>query len=116
VRVLVQYSEERHPAFPNVPTMVELAKNPADRQIMALYGSIADVGRALILPPDVPADRLAAYRDAFDKMLADPEFLAETKQAKLEIEPVSGAEFQKRIAQTLDVPDAVRARATKLRE
>ena len=36
--VLVQYTQTRHPAFPDVPAMVEFGKTDIDKQVLALYG------------------------------------------------------------------------------
>jgi len=115
VNVLVTYSQERHKSFPDVPAMVELARNPEDRQILALYGSIADVGRALMLPPEVPADRVAALRTAFESLMKDAAFRAEVHKANLEIDPVPGQEFQRRVEETLSLAPAVLERAARLR-
>lgn len=116
VAVLVQYSTDRHRAFPDVPTMVELGKTPEDRQILKLFGDTAEIGRAILTPPDVPKDRLAVLRKAFDAMVADPKFIAEMEQRKMEFEPMSGAELQKRIQATLDLPPALLAKAQQARD
>src|SRR5690606_31641795 len=41
ISVLVQYSEERHRAFPDVPAMVELGRSEEDKRILALFGGTA---------------------------------------------------------------------------
>ncbi len=114
VNVLVQYAQERHPAFPSVPAMVEFGKTAEDKQILALVGSTAEVGRALMTPPELPADRLAVLRRAMAAMLADPAFKAEMEKRNLEFAPMSGDELQKLIDQTLNVPPAVIDRAIAL--
>src|SRR4029079_16779226 len=90
VNVLVQYAQARHPAFPSVPAMVEFGKSAEDKQILALIGSTAEVGRALMTPPELPADRLAVLRRAMAAMLADPAFKAEMEKRNLEFAPMSG--------------------------
>ena len=70
--VLVQYTQTRHPAFPDVPAMVEFGKTDIDKQVLALYGSTAEIGRSMMAPPGIPADRLAVLRQAFETMLKDP--------------------------------------------
>jgi tripartite-type tricarboxylate transporter receptor subunit TctC len=42
----------------------------------------------------VPADRVAALRQAFADTLKDPAFLAEATKLQLEIEPLAGEEIQ----------------------
>ena len=58
--------------------------------MLALYGSSAEIGLSLVTPPDVPADRLAILRRAFNAMVADPEFLADAKARQMEVEPATG--------------------------
>ena len=108
VNVLVQYAQARHPAVPSVPAMVEFGKTAEDKQVLNLFGSTAEIGRALMTPPDLPAERLAVLRRAVEAMLADPAFKAEMDKRNLEFGPMSGAELQRLIGQTLDVsPDVI---------
>jgi tripartite-type tricarboxylate transporter receptor subunit TctC len=116
VSVLVQYSTNRHRAFPDVPTMVELGKTPEDRQILKLFGDTAEVGRAILLPPEVPPDRLAVLRKAFDAMAADKGFIAEMESRKMEFEPMSGEELQRRVKASLDIAPDLLEKAQKARE
>jgi len=94
--------------------MVELGKTVEDRQLLALFGSTAEVGRALTAPPGLPSDRLAALRRGFAAMAADPAFKEELAKRNMEFDPLSGEELQRMIAQTLDVPGAVAARGIEL--
>jgi tripartite-type tricarboxylate transporter receptor subunit TctC len=114
INVLVQYAQGRHPLFQNVPAMVEFGKTDADKQVLSLFGSTAEVGRALMTPPGVPPDRLAVLRRAMTTMLADPAFKAEMEKRKMEFGPMSGDDLQKVIGKTLDVPAAVIERSIAL--
>lgn len=114
VNVLVQYAQVRHPQFPNVPAMVDFGASPEDKQVLNLFGSTAEVGRALMTPPEVPADRLAVLQRAMANMLADPAFKDELTKRNLEFGPMSGGDLQKVIAQTLEVPPAVIERSIAL--
>ena len=116
ISVLVQYSTERHPAFPDVPTMVELGKTQEDKKILALFGNTAEIGRAIITPPEVPPARIAVLRKAFQEMTKDERFLAEMKQRKMEFDPMSGEELERRIKETLDIPPALAEKAAKARQ
>ena len=69
------------PALKDVPLAVDLARNPEDRQIMELVLGTNQYFRAFSTPPGVPADRLAALRDAFAKTMVDAEFIAEFNKA-----------------------------------
>ena len=114
VNIFVQYSLQRVPEMGNVPTMVELAKTPGDRELFAFYTSAGDVGRAFVAPPGVPADRIAALRAAFDATVKDPELLEEVKKAQLDFFPATGDELQKIIAQTAAVKPEVISRMQQI--
>jgi tripartite-type tricarboxylate transporter receptor subunit TctC len=114
ISVLVQYAQRRHPALPDTPAMVELGKSSEDRQLLALFGSSAEVGRAITAPPGLPADRLAALRKAFAAMVADPGFREELVKRNMEFDPMTGEDLQRMVTQTLDVPPAVAARGNEL--
>ncbi len=116
ISILVQYSQRRHPAFPDVPAMVEVAKSSDDRQLLALYGSTAEIGRAIMTPPGLPKDRLAALQKAFSDMAKDTAFVAEVEKRKMEFDPMSGEDLFKLIQETLNVSPAVAARAAAARE
>jgi tripartite-type tricarboxylate transporter receptor subunit TctC len=107
--VLVQYTMERHPAFRDAPAIGEFGKTPLDKQVIALFAGTAEIGRAMMAPPNVPADRLAVLRKAFDAMVNDPAFKQEIEQRNLEFGPMSGAELQQRVAAMLGVsPEVVK--------
>ena len=105
--VLVQYSLERLNELKDVPTMVDLAKTPEDKQMFAFYTSGGDIGRAFFAPPGVAADRVAVLRKAFEDTLKDPELLAEVEKANLDFHPANGEVVQKIIKDTAGVPDSV---------
>jgi tripartite-type tricarboxylate transporter receptor subunit TctC len=116
ISVLVQYANERHRLFPDVPAMTEFARTADDRQILSLYGATAEIGISLITPPEVPAERLAVLRRAFNAMVADPEFRAEAKARQMEVEPATGEALQTMIATMLAVSPATAKRAAAARE
>ena len=107
--VLVQYTLARHPAFPDAPAMVEFGRTPLDKQVLGLFAGTAEIGRAVMAPPGVPANRLAVLRAAFDTMVKDPAFQQEIEQRNLEFGPMSGTELQQRVAAMLGVsPEVVK--------
>ncbi len=66
----------------------------AGRSLAKVVLSAGDFGRPLVLPPNVPADRVKILRDAFDKSVADPALLAAAEKRRLEMDPASGAELE----------------------
>ena len=99
VNVLIQLSTTKHPAIPDVPLVMDLATSEADKQLLGIVFARQTLGRPYMAPPEVPADRVAALREAFMKTMQDPEFLAEAKGLDLEINPVGGEEIQNLIAE-----------------
>jgi len=57
-----------------------------------------------VAPPGIPADRKQALRVAFEKTMADPDFLAEARQRGLEVNPVTGADIDKLIDELYQTP------------
>jgi tripartite-type tricarboxylate transporter receptor subunit TctC len=115
--VLVQYTQTRHPAFPDVPAMVEFGKTDIDKQVLALYGSTAEIGRSMVAPPGIPADRLAVLRRSFETMLKDPAFKNEVEKRNLEYGPMTGAELQKLVTDALTIsPEVIKHAIAMSRE
>jgi tripartite-type tricarboxylate transporter receptor subunit TctC len=110
VTLLTQYQHVRHPELPDVPAVLELVSSDEDREIFSFFINSATIGRAFLAPPGLPPERLAMLRTAFTAMLEDPEFLAEVKQAKHDISPLSGSELQAIIERQLNVSPAIRER------
>ena len=51
-----------------------------------------------MLPPGVPAERVAALRLAFERMVMDPAFLAEMERTGTEVSFMPGAEIERLIS------------------
>jgi tripartite-type tricarboxylate transporter receptor subunit TctC len=92
---VIQGGLRRNKELPNVPLMQELVSDPNAKKVIEFANAGAAIGRALIAPPGIPADRLAVLRAAFDKMVRDPEFLAAAEKRQAEIDPTPGVEVQK---------------------
>ena len=110
-RVLMQWGIGRHRELAGVPAMTELASTPADRKVLALFGSASDIGRSLVVPPGTPADRVAALRAAFIAAANDPELLEEVRKGGLDHDPLAGEDLQKIVAELGDVTPDIVARA-----
>lgn len=94
VRVLAQFTMERSPALPDVPTLLELS--PPDKRDMAEFlVAGTPIARAMAVGPDVPAERVAALRKAFADAMADPALLAEAKKRNVSIRPRTAEEVHK---------------------
>jgi tripartite-type tricarboxylate transporter receptor subunit TctC len=113
IRVLVQENDKGHPEVNRmgVPLAVDFAKSPQDRQTMELIYSSEIFGRPYVMPPGVPADRVAALRKAFMATLHDPELLAEGQKLGLDLDPISGETLQTIAEKIYATPPDIVARA-----
>ena len=114
INVIAQVGLARAPDLPDVPLIIELASNEADRAALRLLSAPSAVGRPYFTTPGVPAERVKALREAFDKMVKDTAFLDEAKKLGLEINPVSGEELQKIVADIVDTPKQVADRLNEI--
>ena len=108
VRIVVQHGLARHPEMPNVPLLIEQAKTDADRQVLELLMARQETSKPYFAPPEIPADRLAILRTAFQEALKDREFLSTVQKAHLEIDsPMDGKELAAFTAKLAHTPISV---------
>ncbi len=94
VKPIIQSGLARHKELPDVPLMQEVISDPIGKQVAQFMSAGSAIGRALIAPPGVPAERIAALRNAFDQLVKDPQFLQQAAAADAELDPKSGLETQ----------------------
>src|SRR5918996_1699583 len=97
--VVLQILAKPHPELPNVPLAISLAKSEEARQlIQAGIQEPSDYYRPYVLPPGTPKERVQILRKALMETLKDPDLLADAKKARLDIEPITGEEMEKKVA------------------
>lgn len=101
IKPVVFASITRDPSAPDVPTLAELMVDPLHKQVAEFLSSESDFGRSVFLPPGVPDDRVAMLRDAFEKTMTDPAFLADAARLRLAIEPMSHQELARMTAKVV---------------
>lgn len=111
VRLLAQVGLERDPEFPDVPLMLELGKNEADRALLQLFSADIAVGRPFLAPPGTPADRIEILRASFDAVMADSAFLKEAREGGVDVSPTPGAKIAAIVADIVNTPPDVARRA-----
>jgi tripartite-type tricarboxylate transporter receptor subunit TctC len=114
INFLVQFLAQRHEDLPNVPAIVELARTPEEKQLFTLFANDGEVGKAIFLPPGVPAETVTTMRRAFDRMMKDKDFIADADKIKLETDTMTGEELQKMIERVSQTPAAIVARAKEV--
>lgn len=90
----------------NVPLARDYIKAKAGDAGVQLYNAwIAqyEFQRPWVMPPGVPQDRVETLRKAFKATLEDPEFVAEAKKSKLEMQYVSAEEIGGLVNQILSI-------------
>jgi tripartite-type tricarboxylate transporter receptor subunit TctC len=112
INLLLQMALQKSPELPDVPLIMDQARNDRDRLILRLMLSRQAMGWPFIAPPDVPAERAQALRKAFDDTMKDADFLAEAKQRLLDVNPMTGVAIDKLVADLYATPPEVIA-ATK---
>jgi tripartite-type tricarboxylate transporter receptor subunit TctC len=94
-----------------IPRTADFAKTDEQRQILELVYSQGVFGRPYVLPPGVPADRVAALRKAFMQALQDKALLADAEHMKLDIDAMPGDDLQTLVAKLFALPPSVSAHA-----
>lgn len=114
ITLMVQFSTSKHADLPTVPLITDLAENPDDKKILELVFSRQVIGRPFLAPPGLAPDVKAALLKAFDETMKDKAFVDDMNKQKLELNPVSGAEVEKLIADLFNTTPAVLARAKEI--
>lgn len=117
-RHIVQSSRKRDPRALDAPTIYELFdeyKTPANsRRVAQLMVAAGEFGRPMLATPGTPPERVKILREAYQKVLKDPEVLAEAKKGRMDVEATSGEELQALAKEILDSPPEVIDRFKKL--
>jgi hypothetical protein len=112
--ILYQMGLERHPEMPNVPLVLDFARNDEERRLLELNFLPSEIGYPFLAPADVPAERVAALRAAFKKTTEDPALRAEAAKQRLDINYISGERLESLVAQAYSAPPDMVARIIDL--
>jgi tripartite-type tricarboxylate transporter receptor subunit TctC len=103
------------PDLPKLPLSISYAKTDEARKlIQALVHSVGPAARPYVLPPGTPKDRVLILRRAFMDTMKDPEFLADAAKAKLDINPLEGAELERNVREVFNLDAALLPRAKEI--
>ncbi len=119
-RHLVQAGTKRDARLEDVPTIFELMDkyktSEVGRRLARVILAGDELGRPMVAPPGVPADRVKILRDAYGKSLRDPDLLAEVQRSRLDMEPSTGEEIQNLFKELMTQPREVIERVRKIDE
>jgi tripartite-type tricarboxylate transporter receptor subunit TctC len=107
VNVVVQATPKALSELSKVPVALEVAKTEEARQLIKAGAiDVSSITRVFVTTPGTPKERVQTLRKAFADTLKDPEFVAEAKKSGLEIDPLSGEEVEKIIAELFNLSPA----------
>jgi tripartite-type tricarboxylate transporter receptor subunit TctC len=107
VRILLQFGTERLPQLPDVPTVIELTSNEADRAALRFYTIKYNMARPILIPPGVPTERVAALQAAFEATMTDPLYLDDAERIGLDTNWLGAKALADQAQAIADTPQAV---------
>ena len=114
VNVIARMGSRRLEGYESVPELRAFGTTPDEKAVLRLMSLPADTGQVIAAPPEIPKARLAALRDAFEKTMNDPEFLAEAKERHMTLHPLSSDGVQKLFDNARHVSDEVMNKTLQL--
>ena len=96
---------------PEVPFASKLVSDPNKKKLLDLFNSSATMAQPFIVTKAVPADRLSILREAFNRTMKDPQYIADVQRQGGEVTPIPGEEISKLIDRLRETPPEVLAAA-----
>jgi tripartite-type tricarboxylate transporter receptor subunit TctC len=106
-RPIVQFGLRKRPDLGGAAHIYDYAKTKEQREIFDIAFGPHVLGRPLIAPPGLPAERTRALRAAFMKAMSDKALLAEMEKSGLTITPSSGEDVEKLVARFASFPKSI---------
>lgn len=97
VRVVLKLGRGGHADLPGVPVAIDRARTEEGRRLLDAFQSMSAVIRTFTLPPATPPDRVRILREALGATVREPAFLVEAQRSRIEVDPVSGEEVERRV-------------------
>jgi tripartite-type tricarboxylate transporter receptor subunit TctC len=113
IRILLQLglTTSQSPLLRDVPLVMDIVRTDEQRYVFKILMGMKAMGRPYFVAPAVPKERIDALRTAFMATMRDPEFLAEAAKTLGQIDPLTGPEMQKIIADVYALPPEIIAKA-----
>jgi len=113
----VRFTEQRPPEIPESAAFIgTFAKTEEQKQLLDVLDAADGVGRPFIMSKQVPADRVAIIRKAFNETMRDKDFLADMEKQQFPVNPLTGDEAETIVAKMMNAPPAVVAKAKAIYE
>ncbi len=110
IRAVLQVSLKPYSKYKDVPLAISYATTDVARQLLTVAESAHGAQFPYTVPPGMAKDRLDLLQKAFVNTIKDPEFVADAKRSKLDIEVIDGATIAKKLGQLYELQPAVIAK------
>ena len=114
INMLIQVGFKKEPDLPDVPLLADLIKSGDDLGAVKVITLPTAIGYGHWLGAEVPKDRIAALRAAYEAVMKDPDFIREVQKTGMEIRVQTGAEMDALVAQVIQTPQPVLDRAARI--
>jgi tripartite-type tricarboxylate transporter receptor subunit TctC len=114
VRIVMQVGLVKDTTFAEAPLLTDFAQTSEVRDMMSLMFGQQSMAYPLLAPPDVPAERVGALRNAFDRTMTDSGFLADAERQNLKVDPVAGTQIESILTKLRSTPAATLDRFSAL--
>ena len=117
INTFVRFSEVRYPEIPeSVPWISDFAKTQEQKDLLAMLGAADEVGRPFIMSQQVPPERIAIMRKAFDETMKDQAFIDDSTKQRLSLSPATAAECEAIVAKIAKASPELVAKAREIYE
>lgn len=114
VILVLQATVKAHTELPNIPVAFDFLKSEEAKKLFQVVTRVhGPSARPYLLPPGTPKERVQVLRKAYLDTMKDPEFLADAKKAKLDLNPDDGAGLERNVKEIFDLEPSL---AAKLKE
>jgi len=111
VNVVIQATPKPHADLTKVPLAFDLIKDEEGKQLLRAGGLLpSTVTRVYATTPGTPKDRVKILQNAFSATLKDKAFVEEAAKAKLEIDPLTGAEVEKAVGEMFNIDEGLKSK------
>jgi len=115
VIIVLQGTVKAHPELPDVPVAFDFLKTEETRKLFQVVTRVHGPStRPYFLPPGTPRERVQILRKAYMDTMKDPEFLADAKKAKLDLNPDDGAGLERNVKEIFDLEPSLVAKLKEI--
>ncbi len=117
VHPFIRFTEKRPPEIPESAIFINtFAKTEEQKQLLDVLNAADLVGRPFIMSKQVPAERVAMMRKAFNETMQDKAFLADMEKQQLPVNPLTGEEAEATIGKMMNASPVIAAKAKAIYE